>query len=145
MATRRDAREWCLQVLFHLDLNPTEPDKALDWFWKEHPDVPDKSRLFVSEMVKGVMANRDVIDATLQKYADNWDLPRMNSVDRNVLRMAIYEMQNRGDIPPIVSINEAVDVARYFSSVDSGRFVNGILDRIRKDLGRPSRTPHKSA
>jgi N utilization substance protein B len=72
--------------------------------------------------------------------AENWELERIAIVDRNILRMAIYEMMFRDEIPPVVSINEAVDVAKKFSTRDSGKFVNGILDRIRKELPRPART-----
>jgi N utilization substance protein B len=75
----------------------------------------------------------------LQRYAENWDLKRMGAVDRNVMRVALFEMLHRTDIPPVVSINEAVDLAKELSSDESGRFVNGILDRARRDISRPAR------
>ena len=86
------------------------------------------------------MERRAVIDEHIVKYADNWDLPRIAAVDRNILRLAIYEMLYRDDIPPVVSINEAVDIAKKFSTSESGAFVNGILDRLKAELTRPSRT-----
>jgi N utilization substance protein B len=79
------------------------------------------------------------LDAHIKKYAINWELHRMAVVDRNVLRLAIYEMLFRDDIPPVVSINEAVDIAKKFSTEDSGKFVNGILDKVKSDLMRPAR------
>jgi N utilization substance protein B len=85
------------------------------------------------------LENRAAIDKHIIKHAQNWDLHRMAVVDRNVLRLAIYEMLFRDDIPPVVSINEAVDVAKKFSTHDSGKFVNGILDKVKSQLMRPAR------
>jgi N utilization substance protein B len=136
MSTRRDAREWALQMLFMLDLNPVRLDEMFDAFWADRePDPP--AREFAEDLVNGVHDNRQRIDAMLEGYADNWRIVRMAVTDRNVLRMATYEMFYRQDIPPIVSINEAVDLAKYFNCAESGRFVNGILDRARRDLKQP--------
>lgn len=106
------------------------------------PPTPEElaTRLFSDELVRGVVDRREQIDAVIQKHAENWDIRRMAVVDRNVMRMAIYEMQHRDDIPPVVSINEAVDIAKKFSTEESGRFVNGILDRVKSELLRPART-----
>ena len=82
----------------------------------------------------------DDLDTLMISHADNWDLNRMAVVDRNILRLAAYEMLHREDIPPVVSINEAVDIAKKFSTEESGRFVNGILDKICSELSRPTRT-----
>ena len=79
------------------------------------------------------------IDERIRRYCENYEFRRISAVDRNVLRLAIYEMLYRDDIPPVVSINEAIELAKAYSGADSGRFVNGILDRIRKDLDRPAR------
>jgi len=98
-----------------------------------------KSKLFVEDFIHGVLANLQQIDNLMQSYAEHWEIKRMNAVDRNVIRMALFEMLFRPDIPPVVSINEAVDIAKAFSSVESGKFVNGILDRALRDLRRPSR------
>ena len=75
----------------------------------------------------------------IRKFSKNWDIPRIAAVDRNILRLAIYEMLHREDIPPVVSINEAVDIAKRFSTQDSGKFINGILDSVKGDLMRPAR------
>jgi N utilization substance protein B len=85
------------------------------------------------------------IDDRIRKYCENYEFRRISAVDRNVLRLAIYEMLYRDDIPPVVSINEAIELAKTFGGADSGRFVNGILDRVRKDLNRPAREPVSSA
>ena len=139
MSTRRDIREWIVQLLFELDLNPREElDKVFKNFWLERQIKPE-ARTFTEEIVRGVHRKKPEIDEILAKYAQNWDIHRMKVTDRNVMRMALYEMCYRDDIPPVVSINEAVDIAKYFSDSDSGKFVNGILDRARKDLDRPSR------
>jgi transcription antitermination protein NusB len=139
MATRREAREWAVQMLFQLDLNPSDNiDTAFGRFWSDKQADSDM-REFMEQLVRGVRSNLKEIDATITKYAENWHMDRMAVVDRNVMRMAVYEMLFCKDIPPIVSINEAVDLAKYFASNESGRFVNGILDRIRKDIDRPAR------
>ena len=135
---RRHAREWTVQFLFQRDFNDNDVERAMTDFWNEKRSDP-KTRQFMDDLVRGVLARLPEIDAKLQRYAEHWDVQRMNAVDRNVMRLALYEMLYRLDIPPVVSINEAVDIAKAFSSLESGRFVNGILDRARKDLDRPSR------
>jgi N utilization substance protein B len=135
MATRRQMREWAVQLLFQLDMNPGRLDEALERFWEEKTaDTP--ARMATADLVRGVSEHRAELDGKLAHYAENWDLARMGGVERNVLRLGLFEMLYREDIPPVVSINEAVDVAKYFSTSESGRFVNGILDRARKELKR---------
>ena len=87
------------------------------------------------------MAPLPKIDERIRRYCENYEFRRISPVDRNVLRLAIYEMLYRDDIPPVVSINEAIELAKTFGGSESGRFVNGILDRVRKDLDRPARVP----
>lgn len=139
MGSRRDARESAVQLLFQLDFNPGELDPVLASFWAERK-VATKTRLFVEELVRGVMGNRAKVDEVIEKCAQNWSLARMAGVDRNVIRLAVYEMLCRSDIPHAVSINEAVAIAKNMGDVGSGRFVNGVLDRVRRDLdaGAPS-------
>ena len=96
-------------------------------------------RLFAEPLIRGTLEKLTELDGKIQHYAKNWDLGRMAVVDRNILRLAIYEMLYREDIPPVVSINEAVDIAKKFSTDESGRFVNGILDKVKGDLMRPAR------
>lgn len=145
MATRRQAREWAVQLLFQFDLNPDETDGAFRYFWSTHKldgnsDRVRKSREFTEGLVRGVRGRLSELDDEIRKYARNWDIRRMGVIERNVLRMALYEMTHEKDVPPVVIINEAVDIAKYFSSTESGKFVNGILDRACRESGRPART-----
>jgi transcription antitermination protein NusB len=135
---RREARMWAVQFLFQRDFNHGELDDALTHFLDERK-VSAKARRYVDDVVRGVEARRSDLDARLQQYAQNWDVRRMGAVERNVMRVALYEMLCRPDIPPVVSINEAVELAKDLSSEDSGKFVNGLLDRARKDISRPAR------
>ncbi len=138
--TRRKARERALQFLFRLDFDSDNPAESLAAFWKE-TGATGKGRLFCEELITGVIENRENLDARLQTYAEHWDVNRMGVVDRNILRLALFEMFFRPDIPPVVSINEAIDIAKRFGSSESGRFVNAILDRAKDDLCRPIREP----
>jgi N utilization substance protein B len=105
------------------------------------PPTPEEEaiRAFADPLIRGTIEHRDEADGIITKHAKNWELHRIAAVDRNILRLAIYEMLHREDIPPVVSINEAVDIAKKFSTQDSGKFVNGILDKVRGELMRPSR------
>lgn len=136
---RRRAREWIVQLLFRLDLNPGRTEQALEDWWSENP-ADGATRTFVETSVRQVCAHRDLIDSLIRRCADNWEMHRMAVTDRNVLRLAVQEMLLHADVPPAVTINEAVDLAKAFNSADSGRFVNGILDRVRKEIGRPPRS-----
>lgn len=119
--------------------------------WGEPKELPPPTvddvavQQFAEPLIRGVLENRDAIDTELSTRAVNWDLHRMAAVDRNVLRLAVYEMLHREDIPPVVSINEAVDIAKKFSTDESGKFVNGILDKIKAQLDRPARTATEAA
>jgi N utilization substance protein B len=163
MGKRREARERAVQFLFQYDLNPPEKlDEALAQFWNsqraaaiaedkgaatwgEETELPEPTldeaamRLFAEPLIKGTLEHRDEVDEVIKKHAKNWELHRIAAVDRNILRLAIYEMLHREDIPPVVSINEAVDIAKKFSTQDSGKFVNGILDKVKGELMRPAR------
>ena len=139
MATRRESRMWASQILYQLDFNPVEISEAFQEFWKDK-ETDDRSKSFTESLVNGVRGNLDEIDRQLEGYAENWTLKRMAGCDRNIMRICMYEMVYLDDVPPVVAINEAVDLAKDFGTDDSGRFVNGILDRARKDLDRPART-----
>jgi transcription antitermination protein NusB len=137
---RRLAREWVVQFLFQTEFNPEDLEQALADFWNDEEKTPvERDRTYVDEVVRGSIEKRREIDRTISKYTDNWDVDRLGVLDRTVLRVAVYEMFFRNDIPPVVSINEAVEIAKAYSGRKSGRFVNGVLDRIQKELGRPSR------
>lgn len=96
-------------------------------------------RAFADGLIEGTLSRQAEIDAELSRVMINWSLHRLAAVDRNILRIAVYELRFRDDIPPVVTINEAIDIARKFSTADSGKFVNGILDRIKGELNRPAR------
>lgn len=137
---RRATREWIIQFLFQTDFNPEVLNVALADFWAEKTPS-EREKTYAEEIIKGVIQYRDELDDRLSQYAKHWDSERMGAVDRTVMRVALFEMLYREDVPPVVSINEAVHFAKDFSSLKSGRFVNGVLDRIRKDLNRPARRP----
>lgn len=137
---RRQARELAIQFLYQHDFNVESTEEALRLFWQTQSDINDATRQFVEELIRGTVENRAVIDEKISKYTEHWEISRIAAVDRNILRLAMYEMICRDDIPPVVSINEAVDIAKKFSTNESGAFVNGILDRLKADLTRPSRT-----
>lgn len=138
MSGRHESRTLAVQFLFQRDFNKGDLDEALADFWPEHKAGP-RIRVFAEELIRGVEAERANLDDQLAKFAANWDVKRMGAVDRNVMRLALYEMNHRKDIPPVVSINEAIELAKELSSDESGKFVNGILDRARKELDRPAR------
>jgi transcription antitermination protein NusB len=148
MAVRRQARECAVQLLFQLDMNPNNDLTAtFKAFWDMNDRVNDpRIRGFAEALVRGTREHLAAIDSTIKKSAEHWDIKRMGVIDRNVMRLSIYEMLFCPDIPPAVSINEAVDIAKYFSCRESGRFVNGILDRIRKDIKKEApNTPERKS
>jgi len=132
MGNRRKARELALQFLYQIEVTREDLDGALPVFWVEHP-VDAGVKQYASELIRGALGKLDDIDPLLGKYAHNWVLSRMAAVDRNILRIAVYEMLFSKQAPPIVAINEAVDIVKKYSTPESGAFVNGVLDRIRKD------------
>jgi N utilization substance protein B len=147
--TRREAREWAVQMLFQLELNPNmelSAEEIFKQFWEgqirvngENPDVrPSQNiRKFAEGIVRGVMRNKASIDELLVSKLDNWQLERVGNVERSVLRMGIFELLYADDKPPVpVVINEAVDVCKFFVNTESARFVNGILDAIAKDKAK---------
>jgi transcription antitermination protein NusB len=141
MGRRREGREVALQLLFHWDLNVQQSLSVteLDLFWEFRPAAPGV-RTFATNLLAGVVARQATIDEKISKYTANYELRRISAVDRNILRMAIYEMLYVDDVPPIVAINEAIDIAKKFGTEESGKFVNGVLDRVKLDLSRPLRT-----
>ncbi len=138
MGKRRKAREAAVQYHFWRDLQRGEAPERIDDFWEFCPVKPNV-RGFAQPLIEGMVAHLPEIDERIRRYCENYDLRRISAVDRSVLRLAIYEMLYRDDIPPVVSINEAIELAKMFGGGDSGRFVNGILDRVKDDLSRPLR------
>ncbi len=133
---RRKAREYALQLLFQLDIRREKPSAAiLKNFWVEYgPD--EEVKAFAEEIVKGTYKHLTKINGLIHQSAKNWSLDRMAVVDRNVLRMAAYEILYRMDIPTSVTINEAIEIAKKFGTDESGAFVNGILDRVARVAGK---------
>jgi len=133
---RRQAREYALQILFQIDFTEKKLGRReLDEFWsdkKENREI----REFAEELVKGTLEKLKDIDALIEKLAENWILGRMAAVDRNILRFAAFEILYRRDIPAAVTINEALEIAKKYSSSESAPFLNGVLDRLAKEAGK---------
>jgi N utilization substance protein B len=132
MRKRTQARECALQILYQVDIRKDPVDKLFLDFWRENEAEAEISD-FANSLVIGALKNLKEIDETISAYASNWKLSRMAVIDRNVLRLATYELLFCPDIPQKVSINEAVDLAKKFGDMESGKFVNGILDKISKE------------
>ena len=133
MGNRRRSRELAMQALFSMESSEKHTKEALERFC--HHFNPSKKVLpFFLKLVEGVMQTRNEIDAMIERYSNNWKLSRMSCVDRNVIRIAVYELLCCNDIPPKVTINEAIDVGKKFGTEESGAFINGILDSIRMAL-----------
>lgn len=133
MRKRTKARECALQVLYQIDIAKIGFVDCLRDYWNVNNDVDRTIKDFTNTLVKGVSENMADIDKVISTYATNWNIDRMAVVDRNILRLASYELMFVKEIPPKVSINEAVDIAKKYGDKESGKFVNGILDRISKE------------
>lgn len=131
MGQRRRARECALQMLFQIDLTGAEPAEIYGQFWDDHEAEQDV-RAFSQELVDGVCAARADLDRRIAGVAQHWRIDRMAVVDRNVLRMALFEMQRRPETPVAVVIDEAIEVARRFGTEQSAQFVNGVLDAVHR-------------
>jgi N utilization substance protein B len=146
MGNRRKGRELALQILFQLDMQDKLSDEqALALFWQsfartapgneEGTDEHDgDDREFANQLVRGVRKHLTEIDAGISKASRNWRLERMARVDRNLLRLALFELMHASDVPPKVAINEAIEIAKRYGTAESPAFVNGILDRCLEDL-----------
>jgi transcription antitermination factor NusB len=130
MKKRSRAREVALQYLYQHDLMRRTDLADLAEFIKEQ-DEDAEVRKFARDLVEGTCEVREALDREIQAVAQNWQISRMAVIDRNVLRMAAYEMLHSGDVPPKVAINEAIELGKRFSTQNSGAFINGILDRIK--------------
>ena len=163
LVTRRQGREWALQMLVQFDLNPpTALDEAIGAFWDyltqletdtlaEHPETkrvftstnPDRQaalaevRAFAEERVRGVLAERDALDTQIEGFLRNWALYRLGTVERAALRMCAWELRHCPDIPAPILVNEAIDLAKFFSETRSGKFVNGVLDKLARSIRAP--------
>jgi transcription antitermination protein NusB len=144
MSKRREGRETAIQLLFSRDFTPAGAEHEVDAFFDIHSAGP-KIREHAVLLYHGVVANLEAIDRRLVGCLENFTLERLAGVDRNILRLAIFEMFHATEVPPIVAINEAIEISKRFGTPDSGRFVNGVLDRLKQDLTRPLREAGNSA
>lgn len=140
-AQRRDGRVAALQYLFAWSLNhPANLADDLEVFFTSLEDAkPREHYAFGEELIHGVIEHCDDIDGRIRGLAQNWDFERIAKIDLAILRIAIFEMIHRKDIPPVVSINEAIDLSKQFSNADAKRFINGILDKLKDHVGRDAR------
>jgi transcription antitermination protein NusB len=133
MGTRRKARELAVQLLYQHDLAKMDPEEGMRLFWEYFP-VDMEAREFCTQLVLGTLDRLAVIDDLLSEASENWSLNRMSVVDRNILRLATYELVDRPEIPPSVSLNEAIEIAKKYSSPDAAVFINGVLDRVKRTV-----------
>lgn len=136
---RRNAREYALQFLYQIDFLEVGASEhalreALGTFWAGVTEKDGDVRAFTEDLILGTIGNLTPIDREIQRAADKWDLGRMASVDRTILRVGAYELLYRPDIPGAVSINEAIEIAKKYSTADSASFINGLLDRIAREV-----------
>jgi transcription antitermination protein NusB len=133
MASRRKSRELALQMLFQWEVGAHSPEKVMSTFLKANTANAEVKE-FARGLFEGTVQHVDSIDPLLRRHAEHWKLERMAAVDRNVLRLALYELLHHPETPPAVVINEALELARRFSAAESVEFVNGVLDAVRKGL-----------
>ncbi|MFZ5468974.1 MAG: transcription antitermination factor NusB [Myxococcota bacterium] len=141
MGARRRARERALQALYQLDMGTTTltPEEALESAWSasaEEGPRDEEAHAFALELVRGVRAHLDEIDRLIEEHSHHWRLDRMSRIDRNVLRLGIFELRHREDIPKKVTLNEAVELGKVFGSEESSAFINGLLDRVATAVGK---------
>ena len=151
MGQRRRSREMALQILYCMDMTESPPDQAISTHYEFAATDEEKEleaslliRPFTERLVRGVHVHQHEIDETLVSASQNWCLDRMSIVDRNILRIALFEMLYCPDVPPKVSINEAIDIGKKFGNEDSGAFINGILDHVMGVLQKADRISDSS-
>lgn len=139
---RRKAREYALQFLYRIDFvtqnsklkaQNSEFRDSLELFWADTNEKDANTKAFAEDIISGTIKNLKEIDSIIQKVAKRWKISRMASIDRNILRFAVYELLFRNDIPDAVTINEALEIAKRYSTSESAAFINGILDKIAKE------------
>lgn len=134
MGARRRARECALQMLFSYDLARSPVEDLIASYWGELAEAAEEVRAFANELVEGTIEHLTQIDDRIRVRTEHWRIPRMAVVDRNLLRMAVFEFLYQPSTPRTVAINEALEIARRFSTSEATQFVNGILDAIKRDL-----------
>jgi N utilization substance protein B len=134
MGARRKARECALQILFSYDVARPSVDDLLATYWGEIAEGAEDVRIFANELAIGTISHLEEIDERIRIRTEHWRIPRMAIVDRNLLRMAVYEFLYQPSTPKTVAINEALEIARRFSTTEATQFINGILDAIKRDI-----------
>ena len=142
MGRRRKSREFALQVLYQLNITKQDAIRALTQF-EGHFLSDGEADEFLKRLVLGVLEHFPELDRLIEKYSENWRLDRIDIIDRNILRMALFELLYCEEIPPKVTINEAIDLGKRYGSEDSGSFINGILDRIQNEVVRKPLEPKR--
>jgi N utilization substance protein B len=133
MRSRSKSREYALQILYQVDIRRSDHHQIIEEFWNtQEPTPTDEVRAFANELATGTIERLAEIDPLIASFADNWNLKRMAVIDRNILRLGVFELFHREDVPPKVCINEAIELAKRFGDAESGKFINGILDAIHK-------------
>ncbi|MDP2599765.1 MAG: transcription antitermination factor NusB [Deltaproteobacteria bacterium] len=134
MGSRRHSREYALQMLYQQDLSGDPLPHVFEHYWRRQAEEDAETREFAETLVRGVADQKEEIDVFIAKYSTHWKLNRMAAVDKNILRMAVFELKNCKDIPLRVTLNEAIEIAKKFGSEESGSFINGVLDKIAKEI-----------
>ena len=134
MGIRRQARECAVQMLYQIEMSGGNLTDVAAGFWERQKDFESETKEFADRLVTGVLEEKDLIDSFIVKHSTHWKLSRMSAVDKNILRLAVYELKSCEDIPLKVSLNEAIEVAKKFGSEESSAFINGVLDKIAKEL-----------
>jgi len=129
---RRQARENVLKILYQMEILGEDHNTVLESYWNTIPKIDSKVKEFANELVKGISEKRNELDEIIKSRLKNWNFDRVAVIDKNILRMGIYEIKFRDDIPDNVSINEAIEIAKKYGDVESSRFINGILDKVAK-------------
>lgn len=149
MGLRRRAREHSLQFLYQVDLLKSSYNKSdilqqIELYWNNKDKTPDKELVEFSNRINiGVFENLDTLDDIISTNCKNWKFSRLSSIDRNILRIAVYELLFMKDVPSKVVINEAIEIAKKFGTEDSGSFINGILDHVNKAVSKGVKNDHK--
>jgi N utilization substance protein B len=143
LGSRRKSRESALQVLYQLNITKQDAATGLARF-EEHFLAKEEADDFLRRLVLGVLKNLSQLDRLIEQYSENWRLNRIDTIDRNILRMALFELLYCEEIPPKVTLNEAINLGKRFGSEDSGSFINGILDRIQSEAVRKPMGPKPS-
>lgn len=139
MGRRRKAREHTLRVLFQLEFGNTEPEKAVAQYWENRRTL-EEIKEYSRWLTKGIIEHQPEVDKLIQSFSKNWRLSRMALVDRNILRMAVFELLYETSVAPAIIINEAIEIAKKYSGEEAAVFVNGILDAVQKNLKKKAKS-----